>query len=91
MYELLAAAIGAGFLLLCIYFSFGGGKSSGGISITRPKENTVDGFGASRGSDFSYSGTSPFSIQPALPVGLKEDRRRTGVLKDFAHDTDKDW
>ncbi len=91
MYELLAVAIGASFLLLCMYFSFRNGKSSGGVSITRPMENTVDGFGASRGSDFSYSGTSPFSMQPALPVGLKEDRKKTDVLKDYAHDADKDW
>lgn len=91
MYELLAVAIGAGFLLLCMYFTFGSGKSSGGVSITRPKENTVDGFGASRGADFSYGGTSPFSMQAALPVGLREDNKGTGIIKDYAHDVDNDW
>ncbi len=91
MYELLAIVIGAGFLLLCLYFSLGKRTSSGGVSITRPEESTVDGFGASRGSDFSYSGTSPFSTQPGVPVSLKENQHEADTLKEYAHDTDNDW
>ncbi len=57
---------------------------SGHVRITRSKSDSVDGFGAIRGYDYSYTALRPGKI--GLPVQQSTERKRTDTFRDGAKD-----
>ena len=57
---------------------------SGHVRITRSKSDSVDGFGAIRGYDYSYTALRPDKI--GLPVQQSTERARTATFREGAKD-----
>ena len=88
MIEIVIFVIVFSAVMLCAACSFGRGPPSGRVNITRPKEETVDGFGGARGYDYSYSGQSGWGISKPFPVGLRSERDKTETYEAYSHDDD---
>ena len=57
---------------------------SGHVRITRPKADSVDGFGAIRGYDYSHVTT--LGMKGGLPVSQRTERERTVTFREGAKD-----
>ncbi len=72
--------------VLCAGLTWGKAGPSGRTRITRPRSDSVDGFGAARGYDYSHGGGGSMGKGP-LPVSLRTERKRTDTFRDG----EKDW
>ena len=68
-------------VLICAGFTWGKAGPSGRTRITRPKSDSVDGFGAARGYDYSHGAGGRLGKGP-LPVSLRTERKRTDTFRD---------
>jgi hypothetical protein len=74
------------FVLICAGVTWGRSSPSGRTRITRPTSDSVDGFGAARGYDYSHAAGGQRGKGP-LPVSLRVERKRTDTFRDG----EKDW
>jgi len=86
--ELVGFVIAFAVLMMCAAFSFGRAPASGRVRVTRPKDDSVDGFGGIRGYDYSYSGQSPQGGSKPFPAGLRSERDKTDTHKAYKNDDD---
>ena len=89
MLEILLLAVFMGFVFLCAACSFGKSPQSGRVKMTRPRPDSVDGFGGARAHDYSYS-SAYGSPKPPLPVGLRVEREKTETHKAFSDKEDQE-
>ncbi len=87
IFELVGVIVFFAAILLCAAFS-SGGRTSGRVKVSRPDEKTVDGFGGTRGYDYSYSGQSSWGGDKPFPVGLRQEREKTDTHMAYKHDED---
>lgn len=90
MLEIIGIVIVFSLVMLCAACSFGRGPPSGRVRITRPSDKSVDGFGAARGYDYSYSGQSAMGGSKPFPIGLKLERKKTDTHDAYSKD-DEDY
>ncbi|MFW9954325.1 MAG: hypothetical protein ACFFD3_07210 [Candidatus Thorarchaeota archaeon] len=90
MIELVVFVVAFGLFLMCAACSFGRAPSSGRVKMTRPDEKTVDGFGGTRGYDYSYSGQSGMGQNRPFPVGLRLERKKTETHRAYSMDDDEE-
>ena len=84
--ELVGFVIAFAILMICAAYSFGRAPSSGRARVTRPDEKTVDGFGGTRGYDYSYGGQDPYGGSKPFPAGLRSERDKTDTHKAYKKD-----
>ncbi|MFW9933731.1 MAG: hypothetical protein ACFFDR_13905 [Candidatus Thorarchaeota archaeon] len=75
--------------LVCIFgilifilagITFGRGPQSARVRVTRPSSRSVDGFGGTRGYDYSYAPVIRDSTMP-FPVGQRVQRVQTKTFR----------
>ncbi|MFW9932032.1 MAG: hypothetical protein ACFFDR_05185 [Candidatus Thorarchaeota archaeon] len=86
---IVAFAVGFVILMMCAARSFGTGRPSGRVQVTRPSDKSVDGYGGIRGYDYSYSGQSSWGGDKPFPVGLRTERDKTDTHEAYKHDDDR--
>jgi hypothetical protein len=79
----LIVIVGGFFLLifLCAASSYGKGRASGKIEITRPSDKKVDGFGGAQALDYTHAPPFRTSTQAGMPVSLRLEREKTETHK----------
>jgi hypothetical protein len=83
MLEILLFGVFLTALFLCAGCSFGQSPQSAEVKVTRPRPESVDGFGGARGHDYSYTPTYRGS-RPPFPVGLRVDREKTETHRAYS-------
>ena len=68
-------------IIVLAALTYGKGPPAGRVVLTRPSSRTVDGFGGTRGYDYSYAPTVR-GVKPPFPVGLRSTRRPTTTFQD---------
>ena len=86
--ELIIFVVSFAVLMICAAFTFGRGRSSGRVNVTRPSDKSIDGYGGIRGYDYSYSGQSPMGGDKPFPVGLRTERDKPETYEAYKHDED---
>ncbi len=81
--ELIIFVVFFAIVMICAALSFGNSPQSAKVERTSPKEDSVDGFGGTRGYDYSYTPTIRGSQAP-FPVGLKTERKKTATHKAYS-------
>jgi hypothetical protein len=72
-------------LILCAAYSFGRGPSLGRVVVTRPRADTVDGFGGARAADFMHANQGLVCTNSVFPSSLRTERKKTKTQDAYSH------
>lgn len=81
----IAILVSFSMLILCAAYSFGRGPSSGRVVVTRPRADTVDGFGGARAADFMYANQGSVCTNSVFPLSLRTERKKTKTQDAYSH------